>query len=354
MEGTEVEAWHSLSHEAFPAFVRAVDDFVGRRPAADATVEQAALDRLTVATARVADLLERLAALNAEGLDSTGREVRSAVSTLVLICIVLGIVGTGGGVLLVRWALAAVREYDRSTSERLAELDDFAGRVAHDLRNPLQNIGMSLAIIHKRSTDESLRTTVARAQDGARRMGAFIQELLEFARSGAKPVPGASASVLDVLRDVAEDFAEGAEERHVHLSVQGPEDLRAAITPEALRAIVANLTDNAVKHMAPVNGGPCRVELVADESQRAARIDVRDTGVGISPDVLPHLFEPFFRGATRSGGFGIGLKTVKRIVDAYGGTIAVESIRDRGTVFTVTLPLSSSPPADVTTVAASR
>jgi signal transduction histidine kinase len=340
MGPAEAEAWRELSGEAYPAVLRAIDEVVapGR---SGAGVDQPAIDRLTAATRRVGLLLERLATLNARGLDATGKQMRSTVALLVFVCIAVGTVGTVGGLVLVRWALTAVRNYERSTNERLAELEEFAGRVAHDLRNPLQTIGLSLAVIQQRAPDDALRTTVERARDSTRRMSSFIQELLEFARSGARPVPGAAAQVREVLRGVEQDLAVCAQQEGVALVVRAPDDLCAAITPEALRAVVGNLADNAVKHMRSEDGAARRVEVVAENGQEGARITVRDTGAGIAADALPHLFEPFFRGATRSGGFGIGLKTVKRIVDAYGGTIAVDSKPGRGTVFTVALPLPS-------------
>jgi signal transduction histidine kinase len=171
-------------------------------------------------------------------------------------------------------------------------------------------------------------------------MSAFIQELLTFARSGATPAPGASAEVEQVLREVQQDLAPQAEEKQVALLVRSPAGVHAAIAPEALRAIVANLADNALKHMPP-EGAERRVELIVEGGPGEVQISVCDTGAGIPAEALPRLFEPFFRATNRPGGFGIGLKTVKRLVDAHRGQIAVESEEKHGSVFRVTLPAAS-------------
>jgi signal transduction histidine kinase len=255
---------------------------------------------------------------------------------------VLGGVGLVGGALLVRWALRAVHEYERNVQERLQELDDFAGRVAHDLRNPLQAMGMALSLIERRTSDERIHATSATAKASVARMSSFIQELLTFARSGARPDPAACARVDGVLREVQQDLSPQAAERRVELSVRAAPGVHAAIAPEALRAIVGNLADNAVKHMAP-DGPERRVELSATAAPRSVRITVRDTGPGIDPASLPRVFDPFYRATPRGGGFGIGLKTVKRLVDAHRGSVEVESEVGRGSVFTVTLPEASSP-----------
>jgi nitrogen-specific signal transduction histidine kinase len=336
MDAAELEIWAALSRKVFPEFLREVDDVLAQ-PSSGATIDQDELDELRLVTNRAVVMLQQLAELNAGGLDATGKRMHSGIVMLVFVCVALATLGTAGAVLLVRWALRAVDEYERSTTERIEELDQFAGRVAHDLRNPLQAIGMSLSVLQQRAADEQTRRLVERARGAAQRMGAFIQELLQFARSGANPSPGASARVDDVLRTIQQDLAPSVDEKRITLSIGAPAGVRAAISPEALRAIVGNLADNAIKHM-PVNGADRRVELRADRLGDEVRITVRDTGSGIAPNALPRLFEPFFRATTRPGGFGIGLKTVKRLVDAHRGQISVESRQGHGSVFTVVLP----------------
>lgn len=329
----EAAVWNGLVTEAVPAFFRAMDQVVA--PERDSTYAQDIVPAIETGN-QVDALLQQIIEINAREVDARAEELHRTVATVVALCAVLGVLWLVGGLLLVRWALAAVHEYERSTEERLAELDQFAGRVAHDLRNPLQAIGMALSAIQRRATDERTQSLSVKAQQAAVRMGAFIQELLTFARSGAKPAPGAEACVDTVLREVQQELAEPAQRGNVALLVHASPELRAAIAPEALRSIVGNLADNAVKHAA--DGTARQVELTAETGGPEIRIQVRDNGPGIAPEALARLFDPFFRATNRPGGFGIGLKTVKRLVDAHRGRIEVDSRQGHGSVFTVTLP----------------
>jgi signal transduction histidine kinase len=260
---------------------------------------------------------------------------------------VLGALGIMGGVALVRWALGVLREHERD----MQELNDFAGRVAHDLRNPLQAIGLSLAVIRRRTTEERTIATCEKAQQSARRMSEFIQELLAFARSGARPAPGAVAQVEQILKEVQQDVAPQAEAKGIDVRVDVAAGLWARIAPGPLRAIVSNLVDNAVKHM-DGDSGERRVYLSAGATGGKLEIRVRDTGPGIPAELLSRIFEPFYRATTRPGGFGIGLETAKRLVQAHGGRIEVESEVGRGSVFTVTLPAAPAPAEAPAAVAA--
>jgi signal transduction histidine kinase len=343
MPQEEVDLWATLSSEAFPRFVRLAERAVGPVDIGE-TPDLAELRDLQIAAADADRILQELSLMNARGLDARGEEIHSTVTTLVVVCLALGALGIVGGILLVRWALGAVREYERSMQERLEELDQFAGRVAHDLRNPLQAMGMSLSLIQRRAEDERMLATCAKAQEGVKRMSEFIQELLTFARSGAKPAPDASAQVEEVVKHVQQDLSPLAEAKAIRLVVQPCPVAHAAISPEALRGIIANLVDNAMKHMPP-GGAERRVEISSRAGHGEVEIVVRDTGAGISPEALPRIFDPFYRATQRTGGFGIGLKTVKRLVDAHGGRLLVDTEVGRGSAFTVILPAAAAPPA---------
>ena len=339
---TEEEAavWRGLVADAAPAFFQAVEQVVAPERSPGSTYAQDIVGAIETSS-QVDALLQQIIEINAREVDARAEELHLTVATVVILCAALGVLWMVGGFLLIRWALAAVREYERSTEERLEELDQFAGRVAHDLRNPLQAIGMALSAIQRRTTDERTQSLSAKAQQAAVRMGAFIQELLVFARSGAKPAPGASACVDAVLREVQQELTEPAKRGNVALLVRASPELLAAIGPEALRSIVGNLADNAVKHSA--DGRERQVELTAEDGGPEIRIKVRDNGPGIAPEALSRLFDPFFRATDRPGGFGIGLKTVKRLVDAHRGRIEVGSRLGHGSVFTVTLPRAGEP-----------
>ncbi len=114
---------------------------------------------------------------------------------------------------------------------------------------------------------------------------------------------------------------------------------------DALKQVLLILFDNALVHTSP----EATVELTAAVADGQVAIRVRDTGVGIPPDVLPHIFERFYRGqVSRSGiGAGLGLSIAKELVEAQEGAITVESQFGQGSVFTVTLPQAKSDPPNL-------
>jgi signal transduction histidine kinase len=140
-----------------------------------------------------------------------------------------------------------------------------------------------------------------------------------------------------VLDAVASDCAETAKSSSVELVVEPSEPVAAACSVGVLTSMVQNLAMNAIKYMGdrPVK----KVTLRARAASGTVRIEVEDTGPGIAPEVQQHMFEAFVRGAHKDvAGLGLGLATVKRLVEAHGGTVAVRSRLGIGTLFAVDLP----------------
>jgi signal transduction histidine kinase len=290
------------------------------------------------------------AATSLEVRDLTDARRRAAEQTNFAYSLLLGgaalAVAVGGlmTVLLVRTltALARSRSELAATAtlleQRNDDLDAFAGRVAHDLRNilsPLPILAAQLRAVRSRPDDVAAVTErVARA--GVRATG-FLDTLLAFARSGrggADSYAGASvraavSGALDSLAGLREEV--GAE---VETDI---EDASVACAPPLLQAVTTNLLSNALKFM---DGRPVRrVRVVARGRGNTCQITVEDTGPGIATEHQGRLFEPFYRTpGARAPGSGLGLATVHRIVEASGGSIAVASRLEEGTRFTVTLP----------------
>jgi signal transduction histidine kinase len=247
-------------------------------------------------------------------------------------------------VLLIRNLMALARSRSELAAtltlleQRNDDLDAFAGRVAHDLRNilsPLPILAVQLRAVRNRPDDVAAVTErVARA--GVRATG-FLDTLLAFARSGRSvsdphvgaPVRAAVTGALDSLGGLREQI--GAE---VETDL---EDASVACAPALLLAVTTNLLSNALKFL---EGRPVRrVRVVARRRDSSCHISVEDTGPGIAPEHQPRLFEPFYRTpGARAPGSGLGLATVHRIVEAAGGSISVASRVDEGTRFSVVLP----------------
>ena len=216
------------------------------------------------------------------------------------------------------------------------ELDAFAGRVSHDLRNLLGPTAIAASML-PRSADapDRVRVLADKIQRSVDRSLAMMDGLLAFSRS-AVPEPGSACSVASVLGEALEQLASDA--ARVDATIEPHiEEAEVACSRELLTVVVINLLSNALKFM---EGRDRRVVSISTQcSGGSCEIAIADTGPGISEPDCARIFEPFYRvPGVRVQGHGIGLATVARIVHAHGGTIEVESELGVGTTFRVRLP----------------
>jgi PAS domain S-box-containing protein len=244
-----------------------------------------------------------------------------------------------------RKALLESERAARAEAERASALkDEFLATLSHELRTPLSAI-MGWVHILRRKLDGSA-TDVAKGIDvierSTRIQVQLIDDLLDMSRiisgklrleSQALPAAGFVQAALDVIRPTAQD-------KGVVLHVDLDEGASVSGDAGRLQQVTWNLLANAVKFTPP--GGEVRVTLRAVGGH--AQLDVRDTGVGIEPQVLPHIFDRFRQGdgsiTRRFGGLGLGLSIVRHLVELHGGTVTARSDGpQRGSAFCVQLPL---------------
>jgi signal transduction histidine kinase len=233
-----------------------------------------------------------------------------------------------------------VRENARMLEARSRELEAFAGRVAHDLRDPVNALTLQARVL---ATEAGLEPARRDASQGVlrqlERMKRVIEGLLEFARQGAGTTGGGGAEVAEVLEDVIEDIRPRAEAAHVSLAIEPFKPVRIACSSGALHSVLVNLVGNAVKYV--VDGGresPVVTVRVAEWGE-LVRVEVEDNGPGVPPGSHEQVFEPFRRLAgTTQPGVGLGLATVKKIVETCGGHVGVVSQLGKGSVFWFELP----------------
>lgn len=222
---------------------------------------------------------------------------------------------------------------------------DFTANAAHELRSPLAAIQNSLEVTlnSDRSVDE-YKEILADLLDECAGLRSLVNQLLLLAESDSGGLqPGTETVALDQIVQHAYDMFLGvAEAAHVELRLGRLEPVRVSGDAGRLRQVVNNLLDNAIKYTRP--GGMVTAFLVANREDGTVRLTVRDSGIGISPDQLPHIFDRFFRGDKsrqrdrNTRGLGLGLAICRSIVAAHNGRIEVESAVDRGSAFTVVLP----------------
>ena len=191
---------------------------------------------------------------------------------------------------------------------------------------------------------EEYRDTLRACEDAAQKMRRLSDSLLELARLDAGPDQGARVPVDLAL--LAQETLDTLRPRAAQRDIRIETDLqpaRIAGRPDQIGRVFANLLDNALDYTRP--GGGIRLSTAVDNGQSVAI--VADTGEGISPEDLPHVFDRFYRASrTRSraeGHAGLGLAICKGIMDAHGGRIDVASKPGRGTAFTLRWPAESGP-----------
>ena len=248
-------------------------------------------------------------------------------------------IGAGGVALaVIRKSSKLVTEHEALLDARAAELEAFAGRVAHDLRNPLGAISLRIQTLRLQpGTDAKALDKLA---ENASRMDLLIEDLLQFARSGAAPDPGARVRMREAVDFVVADARLQAERVGAELVIEDIPDVEVRCTRGTLASVLANLIENATKYVGD-GDGVRRICVRGSARNGLVHLEVADTGPGLPPGTEESVFEPFRRvGNTTQRGLGLGLATVKRIAEAYGGNVGVRSTPGRGATFWFELPIA--------------
>jgi two-component system, NtrC family, sensor kinase len=237
-----------------------------------------------------------------------------------------------------------------ASSERLATIGQVAATVSHELRNPLGVIRNSMALVHQISAGKHLGIDRAleRADRNIERCTTIITSLLDFTQK--KEMVRTPTAIDDWLGGLLKEYELPG---GIILEPELRAEDEVAIHQEWFRQVVVNLLDNAAQALRdpawqPAKARAQRIILRSERVGSHVRLSVLDTGPGIQPDVLPRIFEPLF--TTKNFGVGLGLPTVRQIVEQHGGTIEVESTLDVGTTVTIWLPrlAEAEPPQDRT------
>lgn len=238
-------------------------------------------------------------------------------------------------------------------SERVNRMkDEFLAVLSHELRSPLNPILGWAKLLQTRQLDEAkTRTGLETIERNAKAQCQLIDDLLDIARvlHGKLTLNAAPIYLSAAIWGAVDTVQIAAAAKSIQLQVAISEVKQISGDAVRLQQVVWNLLTNAIK-FTPRGG---RVEVALTQADGFAQISVTDTGKGISPDFLPHIFESFRQqdaSITRQhGGLGLGMAIVYQLVEAHGGTITAKSLgEDQGSTFTVRLPLLHSPsPAEL-------
>ncbi|MBN1204295.1 MAG: HAMP domain-containing histidine kinase [Myxococcaceae bacterium] len=307
---------------------------------------------------RIRPLVMEVDALATQLAQENTDEARELVGHLARMRVRNTALGTGATLvavlvsLLVGWHITSVLRRQEATIQRQLEevgranreLDAFTSRVAHDLMGPLAPLKGYLTLIRRTGgvRDTGAVEMLAQCESSAVRMGELIEALLRFCRAGTRG-ERTSAELDTAVSTVLLELGQTATAQGVELERELEQGVRVDCPNQLLQVVARNLVSNAVKYTA---GRPSpRVSVRASRAGAEAVLEVRDNGLGMSAATRASLFQPFFRAPEARGlpGHGLGLATAKRLVEAHGGSLAVESQEGVGTTMTVRLPLLTAP-----------
>jgi len=222
----------------------------------------------------------------------------------------------------------------------LAAQRSFIADAAHELRTPLTAVHLQAQLAERASTDDERRRALADLKAGLERATRLSEQLLTLAREEPGVIERAPVDVdlAELAREAIGELAPLAETKSIDLGLSASAKAAVMGDPQALRALVSNLVDNALRYTP--SGGRVDVAVGADPDG-AAMLSVRDNGPGIAPAERDRVFDRFYRGPS-SGvpGSGLGLAIVKSVADRHGVTIALgEGIEGKGLGVSVRFPL---------------
>ncbi len=239
-------------------------------------------------------------------------------------------------------------------AKKLQELDDlkaeFVSHITHELRSPLTAIHAGTQLLLEEipgPVTGPQRETLELMVESSRQLIDMISSLLDLSKidAGMMEYRIVSADMKRVLDTSVNKIRLLADRERIRIVIEAPRGpIFAPVDESRMQQVLDNLLSNALKFSR--EGGSIYLRLESDQKEKVLRISVTDTGRGIAPESLQHVFERFYQGAVRArggaAGTGIGLSLVKKVVEAHGGRIWVESELGQGTTMTFVLPLKES------------
>lgn len=212
--------------------------------------------------------------------------------------------------------------------------------VAHDLRTPMTRLrGAAEFALQDPGNHEALQEALADCLEESERVLTMLHTLMDVAEAetGAVRLEITDVPIPELIRDVSDLYEFVAEEKHITIHTELPQDLTVRADRNRIQQVIANLVDNAIKY----SGDGREVTVTAAEKNNEAVITVTDRGIGISPNEIDKIWDRLYRGdrSRTQRGLGLGLSFVRAIVLAHGGNVEVKSDLNQGAKFVVALPL---------------
>jgi len=290
------------------------------------------------------DILALLARFTGhDSLRSAGESVEVAIGhgNEQIVAVAANPLGRSGASNELVGTLVVVRDITGEALTRRAH-GEFVSHVAHELKSPLNVMSMyGESLIGSEGGSEDFRIEASNViRDEVERLSSLINTLLSIARieTGSVAIERQRVRLEEFLEDAVTAVSRSARERQLEFHVDIPKDVKNLyIDKDLFRVAVNNLLTNAIKY----NRDQGHVTVTVGETDDRVAIRVRDTGIGIHEEDLPHIFDKFFRSADveaqKRGGHGLGLSLAREIVELHGGRICVETTPGEGSEFSIEL-----------------
>jgi len=225
----------------------------------------------------------------------------------------------------------------------LTGMKEVTDNVAHDIKSPVTRIrGLAEVTLSTGGSLDEYQSMAVSTIEECDRLLKMINTMLEISETeaGVATLNLSQADITALIEEACDLFQSLAEEKGLGIEVNVPDQCFLRCDKDKLQQVIANLLDNAIKY---TPSG--KITVSAEQGNREVTISVRDTGVGISSNEIPHVFDRFFRSdKSRSvAGAGLGLSLVRAIVKKHGGAVKLSSSPGMGSTFTVVLPQISAP-----------
>ncbi len=259
--------------------------------------------------------------------------------------------GAVRGAIVAHVDITALKRVQRELESADRQKNEFLATLAHELRNPMAPIRYAAALLRPNLPAQTLEQVRDMLERQSAHMARLLDDLLDLSRI-TRNVIQLARETLDFRRVVRETVETARPDidaaKHRLVTSLPPEPLWVSGDPTRLAQVVGNLLGNAIKYTP--SGG--RIEVTVERQGEAALVQVRDSGVGLSAEMMPRVFQLFAQLhselAVSKGGLGIGLAVVKRLVDLHGGSVAAHSEGlGKGACFSVLLPLVAAPSSAV-------
>src|SRR5690606_17821921 len=222
-----------------------------------------------------------------------------------------------------------------------AKKDEFIALASHELRTPLTTINGYLQIVKKKLDDPKKITFIDKTLNQVTKLTKLVAEMLDISRieTGKLDFAMEPFDIRELVNDVVDTFRYAEASHTITFAEQG-DPVPVMADKMRIEQVVTNLLGNAIKYSPQSN----RVEVLLEYEDDSVRVNIKDQGIGITEEQQKQLFTRFYRaeGTDKIPGVGIGLYLSKEIIERHGGTVGVESVFGKGSMFYFTLPIAQN------------